>query len=737
MTNKKKMGKFKKFKQSKIFRIKAKPETTKIRRLRFRNRAVVMLLGYLTVLLLLIIKMLFIWINDNQKYELAVLDRLSKKDVILDPLRGSILDKNSKTLAVSQIAYDVILDPKTLLEDVDEVERNRIITELAKFSGQSEIAIIEMLNKSANSRYKLFLKDISISDKDRLVALKLKTVSYIQSALRIYPKGDFASAMIGFYNGVEGQYGLEQFYNPYLKGEPGRIFTNITSGELLTNKTIPAINGSSLVLTIDETIEQTVQAVMNDFVQKSDPVAASAIIMNPNTGEIYAMYSYPSFNPNTYGNLSSQLGPEWNEMTPEQKSEELYRAWRNYNIQNVYEPGSTFKPLMVAAALDLGYLQPDEFRANCTGSINVAGTNVNCWYGPGHGIQTVEQVLANSCNPGVIEIANLVPNDIFYEYMLEFGLLEKTGIDLAGERIGIIHDLEQFGPLEKATASMGQNFKLTPMQLLTGFNSVINGGYLIEPYVVSHIIDSGGSIIYSKTPTVKRQVISTETSKLITQDLESVVTTGTGGFAAVPGYRIGGKTGTAEKGYPRDEKKSILSFIGYTPIEKPKIVAMILMDEPRNDEIGGTGLAFSTIMKEILPSFELFGDNQKPMQVNLVKVPDLRNMDIYNAIELVNELELDVITKGGGNIVAEQYPAAGIMLPIGANITLYLETNKTQSLVNVPNLVGLFPADAKKMLGTALFLEIYGESDLQILNQIPPAGTLLDRNSKIIVNTSN
>ncbi len=717
--------------------ISERPETPKKRWVRVRNRVLMLLLGYMSVLSLLLVKMLFIWFNDNEKYELAVLERLGTRDIILEPLRGSILDKNHKTLAISQIAYDVILDPKTLIESVSEEARAYTVAELAAFSGKSIAEVEGVINLNPTTRYRLFMKNISIDDKDKLVNLGLSAVSYVQSAMRIYPKHDFASAMIGFYNGENGQYGLEQFYNSYLKGEEGRIFTNMTNGELLTSKTVPAVNGSSLVLTVDEAIQQTVQRVMNDFVKRSDPVGASAIVMNPNTGEIYAMYSYPSFDPNTYGNLQAQLGLKWDEMTGEQKSVALQTAWRNYNIQHIYEPGSTFKPLMVAAAIDTGYLIPEKFRANCTGSINVAGTTIKCWYAPGHGIQTVEQVLANSCNPGVIEIANLVPNDVFHKYMLEYGLLEKTGIDLAGERTGIIHSLENFGPLQKATSSMGQTFELTPMQLLTGFVSVINGGYLVEPYVVSHIIDSAGSIIYTKTPRVKRQVISTETSKLLTADMETVITAGTGGFAAVPGYRIGGKTGTAEKGYPRDGETEILSFVGYTPIEKPEIVAMVLIDEAEYEEIGGSALAFSTIMKEILPSFEIFGTDTKRTQARLAEVPNIKGMDIYTAIETINALELDISTKGGGNIVEEQYPAPGILLPISANVTLYLKTKKTQNLVNVPNVVGLYPEDAERMLGNALYLEIHGKEDTKILNQIPPEGTIIDRNSKIIVKTGN
>ncbi|ONI45320.1 hypothetical protein AN641_00605 [Candidatus Epulonipiscioides gigas] len=719
-----------------LFKIKSKSETPKTRKTRLINRILIFILVYVSSIVILIGKMVYILINDNKEYELIVLEALGTKDVVIKPLRGSILDKNHKTLASSQITYDIILDPKTLLQELSKDARMYTITNLAKFFNKPEKEILDIINNNPNTHYRVFEKHISIDQRDELLKLNLSGVAYIQSFSRTYPKGDFASALIGYYNNETGRFGVEQFYNKQLKGEEGRIFTSITSGELFTKKNMPVINGASLVLTLDEVIQQTVEQVMDDYVKKAKPVAASAIIMNPNTGAIYSMYSYPSFNPNTYGNLTQELGATtWDSMSPEQKAIALYTAWENYNIYNRYEPGSTFKPLMVAAAIDMGYLDPENFRANCTGSIKVDGVIVKCWYGPGHGIQTVEQVLANSCNPGVIEIAEMVPNDVFHKYMLEFGLLEKTGIDLAGEQVGIIHSLEGFGPIQKATSSMGQTFMLTPIQLLTGFASVINGGYLIEPYVVSHIIDESQSIIYSKIPKIKRQVISSETSKILAQYLEAVVLTGTGGFAAVPGYRIGGKTGTAEKGYPRDGSTEILSFVGYTPIDKPEIIALVLIDEVEDDEIGGTGLAFSKIMTEILPYMEIFADNKKPAPVNLVKVPNIKNLDIYDAINKINALELDIITKGGGNIVSEQYPAAETLLPKSANVTLYLETKKPHNLVIVPNVIDLPVEEARKLLGNLLTLE--GPLTGNILTQIPPEGTLIEKNSKIIVQTTN
>ncbi|OOB78832.1 MAG: hypothetical protein BEN19_08480 [Epulopiscium sp. Nuni2H_MBin003] len=698
------------------------------------KRTFILASGYIFIMLLLIGKMTYLYMHKSEQYELIVLEMMGAQDVTINPLRGNIVDRNNKTIATSQITYHIILDPKILLNDVSVEQQNRTVEELANYIGITTQEIWDVINNNPNSSYRIMQKDIVTADKDMLAKLSLQGVWYEPSFIRTYPKGDFAASLIGFYNNQTGQYGIEQFYNDYLEGQDGRIYTTLQSGEIFMKETLPAVNGDTIVLTVDEVIQQQVERAMKEYVEQADPEGAAAIVMNPNTGEIYAMYSYPTFNPTTYGNLSSQVGQDvWSEMTAEEQSAQLNTAWKNYSIHNLYEPGSTFKPLMVAAAIDTGYLDVDTFTANCPGYINVAGETIKCWHTSGHGIQNVKQILANSCNPGVIAIAQLVPNDVFHSYMLQYGLLEKTGIDLTGESVGIIHSLSELGPVEKATSSMGQTFMLNAMQLLTAFSSVINGGYLLEPYVVSHIVDQNDAIIYKATPSLKRQVISTETSTLLAEYMRSVVVEGTGGFANISGYSIGGKTGTAEKGYPRAEGVEILSFIGYAPVKNPEVIAMILLDEG-DEVVGGTAKVFSDIMKDVLPYLGISPDGVVETENdNLIEVPNFIGTDIYEAINQIHVKEFEYIIQGGGNVIIDQYPNANTKLPKASNITLYLETDSPENLIYVPNLVGLTVEQANAKLNATLQIEATGDG--QIVTQIPKEGTQIDKGSKIIVQT--
>lgn len=698
---------------------------------RVRRRLNVIRLVFLTALALLIYRIGYFKVVKGEDFERKVLETMSGTESELDALRGNIVDRNNRTIATSTIVYNIILDPKRILE-LEEVERQKTYKALAEYSKKSVADIAQIINENPSLQYKIFMKHISAEDMELLKGQKLKGIWYEETFERKYPKNELAAQVVGFYNNENGQYGIEQAFNEYMKGKPGRIFPKLQDGNIVTTEIASATNGSTVVLTIDEVIQQYVEQVMTKYIKQTTPINAAALVMNPKTGEIYSMFSYPYFDPNKYTNLSDQVGKSyWDSLKGEDQTKLLNRAWQNFNTQHPYEPGSTVKPLIVAAALEEGYVD-ETFTFNCVGYAKVADRIIKCWKTSGHGHQTLEQVLANSCNPGVIAITQNMPKEKFNEYMKKYGFGELTGIDVPGEAKGQLHDANKLGPVEKATNTMGQNFTATTLQVLTGFSAVINGGYLMQPYLVSQVVDPENNIIYENSPEVKRQVISSATASQMTGYLEKVITEGTGVSAAISGYRMGGKTGTAEK-QPRKEGKEILSFIGYAPLEDPEVVTMVLFDEANNGS-GVPSNAYREIMENVLPYLGIATDmSTETPTISMAVVPDVTNTDLYTSIERLSAEELVYETVGVGTKVTGQYPVAGTKMPKSGTIKIYLETDAPNEIATVPDLSGLTIAEANTQLDGLFKLKASGSG--KIISQIPKAGTKIEKNSEIIVQT--
>lgn len=701
------------------------------RRIRALHRLRVVQVGFICCVVFLIYRISYIKFVNGEEFERKVLQSMTGTEKKLDPLRGNIVDRNSKTIATSTVAYNIILVPKELLA-AEAAVRQETYQALAEYSSKSVAEIEKIVNDNPESLYRVLEKKISVDDMEELDAKSLKGIWFERTFIRSYPKSELAAQVVGFYNNENGQYGLEQQYNEYMKGKAGRIFPSLQEGNIVTTEIVKATNGSTVVTTLDEVIQQYVEQAMMKYIKEYQPLNAAAVVMNPNTGEIYSMFSYPYYDPNNYTNLSEQVGKEeWDKLSGADQTKLLNRAWQNFNVQHPYEVGSTFKPLIVSAALEEGYVD-ENFQFNCVGHAVVADRRISCWKKEGHGHQNLEQVLANSCNPGVIAITQNMPKEVFYDYMKKYGFGELTGIDLPGEAKGQLHSLSGLGPVEKATNTMGQNFTATTMQLLSGFSAIVNGGYLIEPYVVSQVIDPENNVVYENKTEVKRQVISNETSAQMTRMLESVVTQGTGQAAAVTGYRIGGKTGTAEK-QPREEGKEIFSFIGYAPLDNPEVIAIVLFDEP-TDGTGVPGGAFREIMENVLPYLEIQTDLSVDIPtINMSVVPDIMNTTIYDAVSRLEKEGLVYETIGVGKTVTNQYPVPGTKIPKGASVKIYLETQTPESIIEIPNLVGMTTEEAKVLIGEDFKLK--AASGGKIISQVPKAGTKIEKNSEIIVQT--
>ena len=669
----------------------------------------------------------------GEEFEKAVRMSMMSTEREVEALRGTIVDRNNKTVAASTLSYHIILDPKILLEEVKEGPRKKTYEVLAEYSGKTVAEIEKLVNDYKETHYKIFMRDIPAEDMTKLKEKNIQGVHFEESFVRNYPKGSLAAQAIGFYSKKgEGQYGVEQAYNKYLLGKRGRIFSRMQPSSIVTTEVSEAQSGHTVVLTIDEVIQQYVEQTMNKYVKELAPLNAAALVMNPKTGEIYAMYSYPYYDPNHYTDLSAQMGKEkWDKLSSEDQALALNRAWKNFNTQNPYEPGSTFKPLLIAAGLEEGYIKRDTLY-NCTGSNKVGPETIKCWKRGGHGIQTLEQALANSCNSAMIEISKNIPDEVFYDYFIRFGFNDITQIDLPGETAGLIHELNRLGPVQKATSSMGQSFTITPIQLITAFSSLINGGHLMQPYIVSSVVDAQNNIIMQNTPKVKRQIFSEEIATEVSQYMEAVVRYGTGTPAAVAGYTVGGKTGTAEK-LPRGQDKHILSFMGYAPVEDPEVVALILFDEIPEDT-KAQSMAFKEIMEKVLPYLGIEPTEQSDTPVgNMAVVPSVIDLDVTDGITRLETEKLNYEVIGVGNKIINQYPEAGTKLPYENTVKIYLEAENPENIVQVPDLIGLSLEDARKATSDLFTLE--GYTDEKINHQIPKPGTKIEKGHKIIVQT--
>lgn len=705
------------------------------RKKRLNSRLLWVRAGFVLILTFLLCRVGYFKIVKGEEFEKAVLSRMTSTEREVQALRGGIVDRNNKTIATSTLSYHIILDPVGLLDpSIKEEKRQHTYKVLAEYAKKSPADIEKIVKDNETSRYKIFMKNISAQDMEQLKEKGVTGVWFEESFIRQYPKEAFASQLIGFYNKTAGQYGVEQYYNETMTGKTGRIFPKLQDGNIVTTEVSAPVNGNTLVLTIDEVIQQYVEQVMDQYVKELKTPNAACIVMNPNTGEIYGMYSYPTFNPNSYTNLTEQLGKGvWDGLSAEEQNKKLYAAWKNFNTQNPYEPGSTFKPLVLAMGLEENLIDTNKLYY-CSGTKTIADRQIRCWKREGHGTQTLKQALANSCNPAIMEISESIPAETFYEYMIDFGIGELTHIDLPGEEKGIIHPMSKLGPVQKATSAMGQTFTTTTLQLLTGFSAVINGGYLMQPYVVSQIVDAEGNVVQEQLPVVKRQVISESVSKQINGYLEYAVNSGTGSHASIDGYRIGGKTGTAEK-QPREAGDYILSFIGFAPIEHPEVVCLVLFDEIP-EGTGAPARAFKDIMKNVIPYLGIASDVEyETPAVDLGVVPDVKNLDLYSAVGRLQTEQLSYEIIGVGTKITEQYPTPGVKLPHGGTVKLYTETEQPDQVIVVPDVTGLSVGDAKKVLQDRFKIEVQGTSDGKIKTQIPVAGSKIEKGKKIIVQT--
>ena len=721
----------------------------------------------------------------------------------LTATRGVIYDANMNVLASSSTVETVFIDPNEIAEQMKQPENSNLLDQIAR--GLGEILDVEpsfVYEQAADKqyRYKVIKRIISeeLADEVRaFISENSITGVYLETDLkRYYPNSSLAAQALGFVSSDNnGSEGLEAYYNEELSGTAGKVVTskgNYGSEMLYTyEKYYDASDGSSLITTIDSTVQAYVEKNLQNAIDKYDiKNGAFCIVMDVNTGEIKAMATLGSYDPNNYLEIYDDTTallleneraaalalPEASaayEAAIETYKQDVAAArmaqWRNRCVSDGYEPGSTFKLITLASALDSGAVTlNDSFY--CSGQEKFTGREqiLNCWKSAGHGAQTTAQALGNSCNIAFGHIGLRMGGDTFYDYLKSFGIMEKTGVDLPGEASGLfyerkyLNDPANYGTSYLITSSFGQSFRITPMQLVRAVAAIVNGGYVLEPYIVSEVVDADGYTVEKNEKTVLRQVISQQTSETMRTLMEQVVTEGTASAARTPGYRVGGKTGTSEKLDEYDEngqqvKDKIVSFVGVAPIDDPKYVVLVALDTPAYSEnsekytvhgmyISGGLMAAPTvrdIFLDILPYLGVEPDygSEDIRGVNFT-VPDVIGMDETEAGELLAEKTITYRVVGTGSVVTDQLPVAGSQVPGNSQIILYMGAEKQATRVEVPDFIGCSVADVNYLASNAgLYVQAKGtdRTDVYVLaayQDIDP-GTEVDRGTTITVEFSS
>ncbi|WP_245997965.1 stage V sporulation protein D [Aquisalibacillus elongatus] len=601
---------------------------------------------------------------------LAKAEELWSRDIPLYAERGKILDRNGDVLVDNQLAPTLVVVPRQIegpeqvakrLSDIIDISEEKAHDHLTK------VASVEIIHPEG--------RKLTDEQADEIRMLNEPGVYLAQDSKREYPYEEQLSHVLGF-TGIDNQglAGLEASYNDELSGDSGALsfFSDAKGRRLnqLSNRYQPPEDGKHLSLTIDAEIQSIVERELDIAEAKYDPDSSLAIVMDPDNAEILAMSSRPTFHPLEYQSVSP----------------EVYN--RNLPVFSTYEPGSTFKIMTLASAIEENLVDLDEDTYYDSGHVKVAGARIRCWSSGGHGSQSYLEVVQNSCNPGFVNLGQLLGEERLFTYIREFGFGTKTGIDLEGESSGILFSEEQIGPIELATSAFGQGVSVTPIQQITAVAAAINGGYLYEPYVVKGLIDPiTGEEIEKREPTLKEQVISEETSKEVRRALETVVAKGTGRGAYLDGYRVGGKTGTAQKVGPDGrylENNHIVSFMGFAPADDPEYLVYVAIDNPKNtvqfggvvsSPIGGKILA-DILSKKDVPKREggLDKEYQWPDSPK-VEVPGLVGKDVDDIRNYLIDLRLDV--HGEGDQIISQSPEPGVKVESGSTIRVHLgESNE-------------------------------------------------------------
>ena len=693
-----------------------------------RNRHILWIFGIIALgVLLIFAKLFYSQIVVGAERESAALDN-RLKELTMQPNRGVIYDAKGNALAISVECYSVYITPKNVRDAKNSEE---IIQGLAEVLEVDQSKVEEKVNK--NSGFEYIKRRITDEQAQILRERNYTGVGFATEYRRSYPKGTLACHVLGF-AGLDNQglSGLELYYDKELTGTPGKLLLEVDSAQnnipQSQQEFIPAVEGYSVNLTIDETVQYITERELEKVYNEQQAEGATAIVMNVKTGAVLAMANYPNFDPNNYGDVEDTV-------------------WNNFAVNGTYEPGSTFKMISSSMFLEEGVTAATD-HYYCAGSMQISGYRFKCWrsYRP-HQDQTFAQAVGNSCNPVMAQVAFKLGYDKFYEYLRGFGFDKKTGIDLPGEALGVMVNKNNAVDIDLASMSIGQSNTYTPIQMITAISAVANGGKLMQPYVVAKITDQDGNVVKENTPTLVRQVVSAQTSQTMREILNGVVEEGTGSRGKVEGYNVCGKTGTAQKvvnGHYSDTDY-IVSYAGFAPAEDPEIAVLVFVDSPKYEKMGGlvAGPVFASIMGDVLRYYKIEPTTEtntinsavSAEKAETMIMPDVSGLSGVEAIKFFKEEGLNPIVKMQGEEMYAYLPPAGTEVIKGSDVYLYCR-DTSQSSVEVPDLTGKTIKEADRILsGAGLEMAIEGSGIAYA--QSPEDGSWLEEGSIVQVKFQN
>jgi len=718
-----------------------------------RKRIVIALYIVFGVLALLSVRLGYIQFVKGEEYSQMAIEQQTR-DRVITSKRGTIYDRNMKPLAISASVETVTANPRVVKADGSPEESSRL---LADILGEDYQDIYKKLTKS--SSYEYIKRKIETEQAEEIKKLmadgKLKGISLDEDSKRYYPYSNFASHIIGF-TGTDNQglSGIELLYDNYLKGTSGRVVsaTNALGDDMPYEyeKYYGSEDGLNVVLTIDEVVQHFTERHLETAIEDNDVKnGAAAIVMDIKTGEILAMATKPDYDlnqPFTVTNEDDVQVLESLDKNSQEYKDTLSAArnkmWRNKAVVDSYEPGSTFKILTSAIALEENVVSLNS-TFNCNGAKKVAGETIRCWKAGGHGFQDLSKAIQNSCNPAFMDIGEKVGKENFFKYTKAFGLRNTTGIDLPGETQGIFFSESNYGVVENATTSFGQGFQVTPIQLISAVAAVANDGKYMKPHVVKQLTDSAGKIVQKFDGEFVRQVISKETSDQLCLLLEEAVKVGSGKNAYIQGYRIAGKTGTSEK-QPRSAGKKIASMVAFAPADDPQVAVLVMLDEPEGGQYFGGVIAapvVGNIMNDVLQYLEVERTlTSEEIENADITVPDLVGKARAEASKKLSSEGFNVSVVGDGEEVVKQIPKSGTRLEKGATVLIYTTETEPQ-MVTVPSVMGQTVLQANSsIVSSGLNFKISGSGRMTqdggqtaAFKQDPEAGTVVERGSVVYV----
>ena len=713
------------------------------------------MLIFFLILLLLIGRLAWLQIVQGSDLKEAMYDQLITSRVI-SAKRGTIYDTNGKALARSAQVDTVTINPQSIKvsdksEELAEIKTKALKEKVAKaFSDIFDLDYKETLEKvSSTNSVETIVKKV---ENDKIAELKkwmednevYAGINIDEDTKRYYPYDNLASNLIGFCGtDNQGLEGLEAWWDSILTGTPGKVTSSQDAVQDLIpdqNQTyIAAQNGNDLTLTIDVNIQAIAEKYLKQACEENKcGNGGNVIIMDPNTGDILAMATYPDYNLNTPFTPTNISKKKWEKMSSSEQSNTLQEIWNNRAITNTYEPGSVFKIITAAAGLEENLVEPDKANVfTCKGYEKVADAKIACSNTDGHGKLSLREALQYSCNPAFIQLGKKIGAATLYRYYDAFGFFNTTGFSSAGERTGYFWDLNDVGEVELATMSFGQRFRITPLQMITAVSAVANDGVLMQPRIVKEITNTDTGAVSTVETNSVRQVISKETAETLLDMLETVVADGTGKYAQVDGYTIAGKTGTSEPDPSTPEDGYVASFAAISPVESPEVVVLVTLYDPQGVSHQGSTVAgpvVSQILTELLPYLEIPSDvTTTPEDNETQNLPNVENKTVAEAKKIIEQAGFTCKISGSSDeLVSEQMPKAGTALSEDATVILYTKGNDTRVSQTVPNLKGMSLSQARSALKKKnLNIRVTGSG--VVTSQDPPAKTSVEEGTVVSV----